>query len=146
MPDLAGLGLDDAILLSERTHLSAGRVSVRYDPDQPLNVVIHQDPAKGSRVTAGTSVNLIINRRRSPTDPAGTPETAEGRLFHFRLPEGFLKKRVRVHCDLYGIGTDLVDDYFKPGQEIWLLIPAEAYPGLVVYVNEEPLKRRLIEN
>ena len=146
MPDLAGLGLDDAVLLCERTHLSAGRVSVRYDPDQPLNVVIDQNPAKGSRVSAGTSVALVLNRRMSPVDPAAKAQTAEGRLFRFRLREGFLKQRVRVHGNLYGIGTDLVNDYFRPGEEIWLLVPAEAYPSLVVYVDEEPVKTRPLED
>jgi serine/threonine-protein kinase len=146
MPDLTGLGLDDAILLCERSHLTAGRVSVRHDPDHPLNVVIGQNPAKGSRVTAGASVELVINRRGAPADPARASETAEGRLFRFRLPEGFLKQRVRVHCSLYGIGTDLVNDYFRPGQEIWLLVPAEAYPSLVVYVDEEPVRNRWLED
>jgi serine/threonine-protein kinase len=142
MPDLTGLGLDDAVLLCERTHLRAGRVSVRYDPDQPLNVVIDQDPAKGSRVTAGAGVALVLNRRKPPLGPADAAEAAEGRLFRFRLPEGFLKQRVRVHCNLYGIGTDLVNDYFRPGEEIWLLVPAEAYPSLVVYLDEKPVKAR----
>jgi eukaryotic-like serine/threonine-protein kinase len=146
MPDLTGLGLDDAILLCERSHLTAGRVSVRHDPDHPLNVVIGQNPAKGSRVTAGASVELVINRRGAPADPARASETAEGRLFRFRLPEGFLKQRVRVHCSLYGIGMDLVNDYFRPGQEIWLLVPAEAYPSLVVYVDEEPVRGRWLED
>lgn len=146
MPDLSGLGLDDAILLCERSHLSAGQVSVRFDPDHPLNVVIGQDPAKGSRVTAGAAVELVVNRRAALADPAGPSETAEGRLFRFRLPEGFLKQRVRVHCRLYGIGTDLVNDYFRPGQEIWLLIPAEAYPSIVVYLDEEPVSGRWLED
>jgi len=146
MPDLTGLGLDDAILLSERTHLTAGRVSVRYDPDHPLNVVIGQDPAKGSRVTAGASVQLVINRSSSPADPAGMSQAAEARLFRFRLPEGFLKQRVRVHCNLYGVGTDLANDYFRPGHEIWLLVPAEAYPSLVVYVDEKPVQARWLED
>ncbi|MGD8541592.1 MAG: hypothetical protein PVI39_04825, partial [Desulfobacteraceae bacterium] len=69
-------------------------------------------------------------------------QAAEGRLFRFRLPEGFLKRRVRVHGSLYGIGTDLVNGYFRPGEEIWLLVPAEAYPSLVVYLDEEPVKAR----
>jgi serine/threonine-protein kinase len=121
-------------------------VSVRYDPDQPLNVVIDQDPAKGSRVTAGAGVALVLNRRKPPLGPADAAEAAEGRLFRFRLPEGFLKQRVRVHCNLYGIGTDLVNDYFRPGEEIWLLVPAEAYPSLVVYLDEEPVKARPLED
>jgi hypothetical protein len=119
---------------------------VRYDPDHPLNVVIGQDPAKGSRVTAGASVQLVINRSSSPADPAGMSQAAEARLFRFRLPEGFLKQRVRVHCNLYGVGTDLANDYFRPGHEIWLLVPAEAYPSLVVYVDEKPVQARWLED
>ena len=144
MPDLKELSLDDAILLIERSNLLIGKIKSSFHKDKPKNVVIKQEPLSGHRVIEGTHVNIIINRKPGRKGQDYLPDTKVGGLFQYRLENGFLKRRIRVSLNSFGMSNDLFDDFMKPGEEIWFLIP-NIDATVLLYENDELVKTRVFD-
>ncbi|NSW58519.1 MAG: Stk1 family PASTA domain-containing Ser/Thr kinase [Armatimonadetes bacterium] len=62
VPMVKGKERAEARAILEANHLVEGVVTTEEDPMQPEGVVIHQSPAEGSTVEAGTPVDLVVNR------------------------------------------------------------------------------------
>lgn len=143
MPDLSGRKLEDAILIIEQNNLLLGDVAPVFKKGKPLNRVVHQEPAGGYRVMERTSVNLEVNREpgeKSSTAPASTRGVA---LFKYKTDNGFLKNHIRVNLNWFGASTDLLDDFIKPGEEIWFLIPKGENITLSVFKNNELIRTQV---
>jgi len=141
MPDVEGKSLSKTILVLEKMNLSLGEITSVYDPDIPRNTIITQEPLSGHRVAEGEPVRFIVNQRESEELGrfySGSNET----LFRYRTQSGFLNRRIRVQIKTIGFSNDLFDDFMKPNQEIWLLVPKNAKVDTLVYENEELLEVR----
>lgn len=132
MPDLDGTPLTEAMVLLERRGLGLGRVEAMMNHDRPQGVVVGQSPLYGYEVAPETPVHLMVNR------------TEEGPLFdqgltllQYGLNEGFLKSRVRIRVNAYGIFYKLYDAFVSPAQQVWLLVPSDPRAVVFVYENGE---------
>jgi serine/threonine-protein kinase len=123
MPDLKGLSLDSAIPLIESSDLVLGKIKSLFQKDKPLNAIVDQEPLSGHYVTEKSVVSLVINRRPGRKGQEYLHAANGVGLFRYRLENGFLKRRIRVRLNSFGVSNDLIDGFMKPGEEIWLLIP-----------------------
>jgi serine/threonine-protein kinase len=144
MPDLSGLSLDDAMQRIEKGRLTLGKVGNVMLEERPVNIIIDQSPAPGHRVFAKDSVNLTINRRKRT---GSSPAVLRKGLLLLRHPiePGFLNRHIRVRLNSYGLSMDLVDTFYKPGKELWCLIPAETNTTAFLYEDDVLIKSEVIE-
>ncbi len=137
MPALIGRPLDTAVIQVEMNQLKLGLIDSRHQPDQPENIVLAQHPPAGHRATEGASVKLVINRRPGRQSPAyDTGRTGVGLLRH-RAGAGFLRQRIRIRLNTLGESIDLFDEYVKPGQEIWRLIPRGVSATVLIFADNQ---------
>ena len=140
MPDLLGLSLSSAITMIESIDLVLGEIKTRFYKDKPLNTVVAQELPSGYRVTQGSTVNIVINRKPVGKGHNYLSESKGGSLFRHRLKNGFLKRHIRVRLNSFGVSVDLFDGLMKPGEEIWLLIPRRNNSTVFLYEDGELIK------
>lgn len=145
LPELEGLMLGDAILLIEKNNLVLGEIKSFYQGGKPKNIIVRQEPLSGDRVLEGSSVSLVINRKYSPKDQSNLNGSLGVRLFRYRLQNGFLKRRIRIRLNCFGVSNDLFDDFMKPGEEIWLLIPGNNDATVFLYEDDKLLKYKIYD-
>ena len=144
-PDLLGYSLDRAVQIMERVQLSPGQIKSQYAADKPLDTIIDQHPKSGYRTTSETPVNLVINRIPKVQSPDQATEGTGLTLFRYKLDFGFLNQHVRARISRQGLAYNLMDEFVKPGTDIWLLIPQGQRLTLVLYVDNQPVKTQLID-
>jgi serine/threonine-protein kinase len=136
MPNLVGLAFDDALLQLEKTQLSLGTVATSID-DGLANMVLNQKPAFGERVTEGQAIDITLSAKTASTRPENVFSPKRSTLFRYRLPQGFLKRHVRLQLNGFGQAITLVDDHLKPGTEFWSLLPRVENVSLMLYIDGE---------
>jgi serine/threonine-protein kinase len=135
MVDLSGLTLETAIRRIGQLQLTVGRIRVDRRIGAPLETVVDQMPLAGYRVAIGGTVDLAVNRSGSGR-PDLDAQKADGVEFsRFALENGFLKKRVQVIMSQAQLSLSLFDEFLAPGREIWLLVPKNGNPTILVYVD-----------
>lgn len=138
MPDLVGHSLEDALVRIEKRNLVPGNIQTEHRPDQPNRRVLSQTPPSGYAVALHSPVDIVINRkgpRKAGSDP--------GSFFRYRVDNGFLKRHIRVELKHDAFTSELFDDYVKPGEEIWLLVPRGDNATLLVYEDERLVETRV---
>ena len=140
MPDLAGLSVEEAILAIETGNLTLGRITSLFYRGIPKDVVAGQEPLPGYPVTEGSPVNIVVNRKLNETDGKEPKRGNRFGLFRYRLDSGFLKRHIRVNLTGFGVSLNLFDDYIKPGEEIWLVIPRKDDALLLLYEDGKLVK------
>ena len=73
MPGLKGESLAGALLLIEKSNLVHGDVQSQFFEGKPRRRIVAQEPLAGYRVTEQSSVNLVVNRRKSDTSDDRLP-------------------------------------------------------------------------
>jgi serine/threonine-protein kinase len=140
MPDLIGMSFNTAISMIESIDLGLGEIKTHFYEDKPLNTVVAQELPSGYCVKQGSTVNLIINRKSVQKAYDYLNESQGIGLFRYRLKYGFLKRHIRVRLNSFGVSIDLFDNFMKPGEEIWLLIPRKNEATVFLYEDGELLK------
>jgi serine/threonine-protein kinase len=146
MPDLIGLSLDDAIPLIERSDLVLENIRSIFYKEKPLHTIVEQDPSAGYRVFEKSAVSLVINRK---SNGKGQPYLSGAygiSLFRYRLNHGFLKRRIRIRLNSFGVSNDIVDELMRPGEEVWLLIPKNVDATVLVYENDKLIKTDVFDS
>jgi len=144
MPDFTGLSLDEAIKGLEKARLDLGTVRGAVDENYPYERVMGQSPPSGYRVFSEDSVDLTINRKDSSENRLYAKRTGLI-LFRHRIDPGFLNRHVRVRLNGYGMSTDLLDLFVKPGKEVWCFIPIEPDTTAFLYEDDRLVKSEVIE-
>ena len=145
MPVLNALTLDDAVGLIEKSNLILGEIKSLFFADKPKDTITDQDPLAGSLVLEGSLVNLVLNRKPDTQSSEYLAGTKNGNFFRYRTTNGFLKRHIRVCLTGLTFSNDLLNEYVKPGEEIWLLVPNEKGATLSVYEDDELVKSQVIE-
>jgi serine/threonine-protein kinase len=145
MPDLMGLSFNSAITMIENIDLVLGEIKTHFYEDKPLHTVVAQELPSGYYVTRGSTVNIVINRKSGKKNHNYLNESHGAGLFRYRLKDGFLKRHIRVRLNSFGVSADLFDDFMKPGEEIWLLIPRKDDATVFLYEDGELLKTLVYE-
>jgi serine/threonine-protein kinase len=137
MPTLNGLTLDHAIGLIEKNNLMVGEIKSLFLEDKPKDTITNQDPLAGSMVLEGRSVTLALNRKPGLPSTDYLSSTEMGNFYRYRTTNGFLKRRIRVYLAGLNFSNDLLDEFVKPDEEIWLLVPNEKGATLLFYEDDE---------
>jgi serine/threonine-protein kinase len=145
MPDLAGLSLDKAVFMIEKTNLAVGEIRSHFDKHKPRNIIIHQEPLAGYRIRENSPVSLVINRHNGKTTGAHLHHPLYGSLLQHRVKNGFLKKRIRVELESEDGTVDIFDDYIKPGEEMWVLVPRDRDAWAFIFEDDNLVKTMLYE-
>ncbi|MBW2193526.1 MAG: PASTA domain-containing protein [Deltaproteobacteria bacterium] len=140
MPDLAGLSIEEAILVIETGTLTLGQIQALFHRGIPKDVVAGQEPLSGYPVTEGSPVNIVVNRKLNENERKDPKRENGFGLFRYRLDSGFLKRHIRVILTGFGVSMDLFNDYIKPGEEIWLIIPRKDNALLLLYEDGKLIK------
>ncbi len=140
MPELAGLSLDKAVLMIEKANLNVGEIRSHFDKHKPRNIIIHQEPLAGYRISENSPIRLVINRHSDKTAGTHLHRLLYGSLLQHRVKNGFLKKRIRVELESEDRTAELFDDYIKPGEEIWLLVPRDQDTRALIFENDTLVK------
>ena len=145
MPDLTGFSLDDAVLTIEKSNLGVGVIRSRFDRQKPLNRIIRQDPPAGYRISAKSPVDLVINRpaRKATKDRMHLP--LFGSLLQHQIDNGFLKKSVRVELENPIRSREIFNDYVKPGEMLWILIPRDQEASVFIFEDDELVRTKIYE-
>jgi serine/threonine-protein kinase len=143
MPYLIGLPLEDALVMIEKSDLIHGDIQTLYSADKPRRSVIKQEPAGGYRVLEQSPVNIVVNRKKPEKSEGGLGTVQKGSLFRYRIDNGFLKRHIRIQLKRTGFTSDLFDDFVRPGEEIWLIIPTDE-EALVLLYEDEKLIRTMV--
>jgi serine/threonine-protein kinase len=145
MPEIAGLPLDKAVLTIEKANLTVGEIRSYFDKHKPRNIVIRQEPLAGYRIRENSPVSLVINRHPGKTAGAHLNHPLYGSLLQHRVKNGFLKKRVRVELENEDRTVDIFDDYIKPGEEMWVLVPRDRDAWAFIFEDDNLVKTMLYE-
>lgn len=137
MADLKGMSLDQAIDVIEDQQLVLGTISQIDDPGITDDTVTRHSPADGHPVLPASAVNLTINRRVARTT---TARRNDATIFRYRAPQGFLRQHVQVRISRIDGSFNLLDQFVKPGHEIWLLILRDVPTTLFIYIDGDLTK------
>ncbi len=145
MPDLAGLSVDKAVFRVEKSNLALGTIQSQFNKQKPRNMVIRQEPLAGYRVIENSPVHLVINRPPGKSTRGNFHQPLYGSLLQHDIKNGFLKKRVRVELEHKNSSAEIFDDYVKPGEQMWILIPRDRDAAVLIFEDDELVKTHLYE-
>jgi serine/threonine-protein kinase len=142
MPDLTGLSLDQAAFLIEKNNLRVGDIRSDFDAKKARDSILRQDPPAGYQVIESSPVNLVINRL-SGGNRLHRP--LYGTLLQYHIKNGFLKKHIRVELENMNETTELLDEFMKPGENIWVLVPRDRNATVYIFEDDELVDARIYE-
>jgi serine/threonine-protein kinase len=145
MPDLAGLSVDKAVFRVEKSNLALGTIQSQFNKQKPRNMVIRQEPLAGYRVIENSPVHLVINRPPGKSTRGNFHQPLYGSLLQHDIKNGFLKKRVRIELEHKNSSAEIFDDYVKPGEQMWILIPRDRDAAVLIFEDDELVKTHLYE-
>ena len=145
MPDLKMSAVSDAVIAIEQINLKLGEIQIKVAKGAPEDVVIRQEPQAGHRVIAKEVVNLLVNRTHTTRNIRDWALPRGVTLFRHRIANGFLKHRIRVPLNGFGVANDLIDDYYSPGEEVWVLVPRNSNITLLLYEDDKLIQTRLFD-
>jgi hypothetical protein len=102
-------------------------------------------PPPGFRIPREARVDLTVNSAESSAYGGFRALSDQVELFRYRLDIGFLNKRVGIKMNRGQLSFNLFDNYMAPGQEIWLLIPKNDNPTILVYVDGHLAHSRIVD-
>ena len=145
MPELSGLSLDEAVLRIEKNNLSVGRIQSQFYKQRPRNIVIRQEPLAGYRVVENSPIHLVINRPPGKSTKGGGHRPLYGSLLQHDIKNGFLKRKVRIELEHKTRTAEIFEDYVKPGEQLWILVPRDRDAAVFIFEDDELVKTHLYE-
>ena len=145
MPDLSGLLLDEAVFIIEKTRLVVGTIRSSFDKREPRNLIVRQEPLSGHRVVENSLVHLIINRPPGKRGEGRPHHPLYGSLLQHQIMNGLLKKRLRVEVENPDSSIDIFDDYVKPGEPIWILVPRDQDAAVFIFEDDKLVRTQIYE-
>ena len=145
MPDLSGLTLDEAVFRVEKNNLALGTIQSQFIKQKPRNIVIRQEPLAGYRVIENSPVHLVINRPPGKSTKGNFHRPLYGSLLQHDIKNGFLKMRVRIELEHKTSSAEIFDDYVKPGEQLWILVPRDQDAAVFIFEDDELVKTHLYE-
>ncbi len=145
MPNLRMQRVSDAVMAIEQSNLKLGKIKLEKAENAPPDVVIGQAPQAGHRILSSQVVDLVVNGTHSNTLMQDWQRPQGVALVRHRLANGFLNHRIRVRLNGFGAPIDVIDDFYRPGEEIWVLAPRNCNVTVLLYEDENLIETRLID-
>ena len=137
--------MDEAVFRVEKSNLTLGAIQSQFNKQKPRNMVIRQEPLAGYRVIENSPVHLVINRPPGKSTKGNFHQPLYGSLLQHDIKNGFLKKRVRIELEHKNSSAEIFDDYVKPGEQMWILIPRDRDAAVLIFEDDELVKTHLYE-
>lgn len=143
MPDLKGLGLEEAVQIIEKYGLTVGQIDSVNHQDRAANIIIDQKPFSGYYVQSDQTVDLSVNRwhRAGGSDQPDTEDPDI--LFRYQVPPGILKQHIRVELNAFGISSTIYDELMLPGRKLWVMVPKHTDAAIFLYKNDKLIKTEI---
>jgi len=143
MPDVKGLGLEEAVRIIEKCGLSVGQIHSVNRQGHAANIIIDQKPFSGYYVKSDQTVDLSVNRwhRSGGSDKPDTEDSEI--LFRYQVPAGILKQHIRVELNAFGISSTIYDELMLPGRKLWLMVPKHTDAAIFLYKNNKLIKTEI---
>jgi len=139
MPDFQGISLENALMVLNT--IGVKPVSLKYSSDNqwPENRIIDQKPEFGCAITKDEPILLTVNRRTNSN------RILKGgvSLFTYTVPNGFLKKRILIRLNIFGVTIHVYDDFAEPSENIFVIIPNDCDSSVFVYKDDELVDSKL---
>ena len=145
MPNFTGERLDEVVRKTDLAGIAIGHLKYSQTTEQRENTILQQFPKPGWQLREGQAIELVINRQAKPSVQDPKRRTSDGRLFRYRVPDGFLKRRLRLRMSGYGFSGDVIDRYYKPGEELLFIIPKEAAASLFLYEDGQLIRTEVFD-
>ncbi len=143
MSNLKNMAVNDAIVFIEQNRMKLGELkNVLTDSAQP-EAVTHQFPPPGMMIREGATIDLTVNR--ADGSEGNYPSDAGPRIFSYQVDYGFMNKHVQVKMTASGKTQDIYNEYVKPGDEIWLMVPVNTKATLSLYVDGSLVKTQIYD-
>ncbi|MDZ7830578.1 MAG: PASTA domain-containing protein [Desulfobacterales bacterium] len=143
MPDIEGMGLEEAVQIIEQYGLTLGEIRSVYHEDQAANIIIDQKPFSGYHVQPDQEVDLSVNRWHRKKGPDSSYSDNGEVLFRHQLPPGILKQHIRVELNAFGTSSVIYDELMAPGREIWVMVPRHFDAAVFLYQNEKLIRTEI---
>ena len=66
VPNITGIDIKDAVVKLGNVGLNMCKIDPEYDEETPEGMIISQDPARGTKHEAGTSINVVVRQGKQP--------------------------------------------------------------------------------
>jgi serine/threonine-protein kinase len=143
MPDIKGIGLEEAVRIIEECGLTVGKIHSVYREAEATNIIIDQDPLSGYYVQSDQRVDLAVNRWQGEGEAAKGFETEPNVLFRYQVPPGILKQHIRLELNAFGISSTIYDELMPPGRKIWLMVPKYSDAVVFLYKNDKLIETEI---
>lgn len=147
VPDLVGVSRRDATDSIVDAGFSVGKITQQYNDRVPAGDIISQDPFAGDRVSAGSSINIVVSRGPEPEpDKPDEPATAEPvkRTFNIKInvpEEAQGTQDVVVEVTDEDGTTTKYNQPHQPGENFSVPVSTTGSPVTIrVYVGGELIK------
>ncbi|KPA19239.1 PASTA domain-containing protein [Candidatus Magnetomorum sp. HK-1] len=139
MPDFTGVSLENVLMVLNKIDIKPVSIKYANDFQWPENRVIDQKPEFGCAITKDEPVFLTVNRR------ANSDDTLQGgvSLYIYTVPNGFLKKHILIRLNIFGVTIHVYDDFTRPSENIYVIIPNDCDASVFVYQDEELVDSKL---
>jgi len=133
MPDFTGISLEETLMVLSQINIHPLSVDYISNDQWPENRILKQKPEFGYAITKDEAVYLTVNRK-----PQQTSQRKGGvSLYVYTVPNGFLQKYVLIRLNIFGVTIHAFDDFLKPAQKVYLIIPNDCDASVFVYQDDE---------
>ena len=134
MPELTGQSIAEAKQLMDDYRLPIAAIHSDVRTGEKPGTILSQSPKAGRRVWVETPVTFVVNSLKKNQTLA--PDLLSRMvLFQYKLAPGFIKSHVRVETDLFGRLSDLYNEHMKPGEDIYILVPAGQKTHISIFID-----------
>jgi serine/threonine-protein kinase len=145
MVDLRGKSLTEALLTIEKLKMKPGEINYSFNEKLLPDSITDHKPETGSRIAEGTRIDMVINRKSQSIDKEFSLGYTGVRLFKYRTSKGFLKKQLKVQVMSQGSIDEILNDYVKPDEDIWIFLPLYTAATLFLYEDEELINTKIFD-
>jgi beta-lactam-binding protein with PASTA domain len=129
LPDLTGMPVEEVLTSIRKWGLESGRVVEEESPDLPPGTVTALNPAPGSPVTEGQSIQLTVSKM--PARPEPSPVV----LFQYSSPPGLLDRDLTLVLDTGSGPRTILEKTISPGSSVSLPVTVSAQGTLKIFLD-----------
>jgi serine/threonine-protein kinase len=138
LPDPTGLPLEEVLDAVRSWGLRSGRVLEVESDELPPGTVTDINPAPGSPVNEGQSVNLTVSRMPAPPKPVPLV------LFQYSSPPGLIDRTLTLVLDIGDGPRTVWEDTVSPGTSVTIPVPVPAPGTMKAYLDDTFLEERKV--
>ena len=133
MPDFTGISLEETLMGLSLINVQPLSIKYTTDDQWPENRILDQKPGAGYALTKDDAVYLTVNRKSQKI----SQRKGGVSLYVYTVPIGFLQKYVLIRLNIFGVTIHVYDDFLRPSQKVYAIIPNDCEASVFVYQDDE---------